>query len=267
MAALYWFSQGQRHRHASGWSFRCRIWRYLVGDADKQIKRCLFLSQADIKFSIEPSRAHANRLKPAHDDRQQIKHLLQAQKPSPRRTVLCVFSCLLVAGAGFVQDPKVKSGFEVVARARQWKDTQVVAKFCFSHRWTGAALQYNISLRVDWLLEVRTARDTPTRGRHQNCSEKEMRMKFQKFATWMLILPVAISFATAGLSEASAKEKVRIGVAVSWPGYAFYELARAKDLAPAYDMEITIYEDPIAGHNQLAAGNIDVYVSTLDYIP
>ena len=92
-------------------------------------------------------------------------------------------------------------------------------------------------------------------------------MKFQKFATWMLILPVAISFAAAGLSEAAAKEKVRIGVAVSWPGYAFYELARVKDMAPAYDMEITIYEDPIAGHNQLAAGNIDVYVSTLDYIP
>ena len=43
-------------------------------------------------------------------------------------------------------------------------------------------------------------------------------MKFQKFAMWMLILPVAISFATAGLSEAAAKEKVRIGVAVSWPG-------------------------------------------------
>ena len=66
-----------------------------------------------------------------------------------------------------------------------------------------------------------------------------MRMKFQKFATWMLILPVAISFAAAGLSEAAAKEKVRIGVAVSWPGYAFYELARVKDMAPAYDMEIS----------------------------
>ena len=85
-------------------------------------------------------------------------------------------------------------------------------------------------------------------------------MKFQKFATWMLILPVAISFAITGLSEAAAKEKVRIGVAVSWPGYAFYELARVKEMAPAYDMEITIYEDPIAGHNQLAAG-ISMYMS------
>ena len=41
------------------------------------------------------------------------------------------------------------SWFEVVARARQWKDTQLVAKFCFGHRWTGTVRQDNIYMRVD----------------------------------------------------------------------------------------------------------------------
>lgn len=89
-------------------------------------------------------------------------------------------------------------------------------------------------------------------------------MKFKSVIAGLLLLPL-VAFGV--VSEAAAKEKVRIGVAVSWPGYAFYELARVKNMAPDYDMEITIYEDPIAGHNQLAAGNIDIYVSTLDYIP
>ena len=89
-------------------------------------------------------------------------------------------------------------------------------------------------------------------------------MNLKKLVTGLLLVPL---IALGVASEAAAKEKVRIGVAVSWPGYAFYELARVKNMAPDYEMEITIFEDPIAGHNQLAAGNIDIYVSTLDYIP
>ncbi len=69
------------------------------------------------------------------------------------------------------------------------------------------------------------------------------------------------------ITGVAAAEKIRVGIAVSWPGYGFLELARLKNMMPDYDLEITIYEDPIAGHNQLAAGNIDVYGSTLDYIP
>jgi len=89
-------------------------------------------------------------------------------------------------------------------------------------------------------------------------------MNFKQVIAGLLLLPL---MAFGVVAEASAKEKIKIGVAVSWPGYAFYELARVKNMAPDYDLEITIFEDPIAGHNQLAAGNIDVYVSTLDYIP
>jgi len=89
-------------------------------------------------------------------------------------------------------------------------------------------------------------------------------MNFKQLITALVLLPL---MAFSMVSEAAAKEKLRIGIAVSWPGYAFLKLAQDKGMLDAYDVEITTYEDPIAGHNQLAAGNIDVYGSTLDYIP
>lgn len=67
--------------------------------------------------------------------------------------------------------------------------------------------------------------------------------------------------------EAIAKEKIRIGAAVSWPNYSLYELARVRNLAPDYDLEITILEDPIAGHNMLSTGQLDILLSTPDYAP
>ncbi|MDH5424561.1 MAG: ABC transporter substrate-binding protein [Gammaproteobacteria bacterium] len=89
-------------------------------------------------------------------------------------------------------------------------------------------------------------------------------MKFKRLIAGLLALSGLVM---GTVVQAADKERVRIGVAVSWPGYGFYELARVKNLVPDYDLEITIFEDPVAGHNQLAAGNIDIYVSTLDYIP
>jgi NitT/TauT family transport system substrate-binding protein len=67
--------------------------------------------------------------------------------------------------------------------------------------------------------------------------------------------------------EAIAKEKIRIGAAVSWPNYSLFELARAKNLAPDYDLEITILEDPVGGQNLLSTGQIDILLSTPDYAP
>lgn len=67
--------------------------------------------------------------------------------------------------------------------------------------------------------------------------------------------------------EAAAKEKIRVGVAVSWPNYSFYEIARTKNLAPDYEIEITILEDPVAGQNLLSTGQLDILLSTPDYAP
>ena len=54
---------------------------------------------------------------------------------------------------------------------------------------------------------------------------------------------------------------------MSWPGYAMYEVVRQKNLAPNYDLNLTIFEDPIGGHSALAAGQIDIYLCTGDYTP
>ena len=66
---------------------------------------------------------------------------------------------------------------------------------------------------------------------------------------------------------AQANETVNVGVCVSWPGYAMLEVAKEKNLIPGYDLNITIFEDPLGGHSALAAGQIDVYGCTADYIP
>jgi NitT/TauT family transport system substrate-binding protein len=67
--------------------------------------------------------------------------------------------------------------------------------------------------------------------------------------------------------QAGAAEKVRVGICVSWPNYSFYEVVKQKNLLPDYDIEQTIFEDPIGGHSALAAGQVDVFYCTGDYTP
>lgn len=45
------------------------------------------------------------------------------------------------------------------------------------------------------------------------------------------------------------------------------EIARQKELIEGHDLNLTIFEDPLGGHAALAAGQIDVYECTADYIP
>ncbi|MAJ34430.1 MAG: hypothetical protein CMN45_00905 [SAR116 cluster bacterium] len=67
--------------------------------------------------------------------------------------------------------------------------------------------------------------------------------------------------------QAAAKENVNVGICVSWPGYAMFEVVNQKNLAPDYNLNLTIFEDPIGGHSALAAGQIDIYLCTGDYTP
>jgi NitT/TauT family transport system substrate-binding protein len=67
--------------------------------------------------------------------------------------------------------------------------------------------------------------------------------------------------------QANAKETVNVGICVSWPGYAMFEVVKQKNLAPDYDLNLTVFEDPIGGHSALAAGQIDIYLCTGDYTP
>ena len=79
---------------------------------------------------------------------------------------------------------------------------------------------------------------------------------------WAVGPAAALAVSVGG---AFANEAVNMGICVSWPGYAMLEVARQKDMIPGYDLNITIFEDPIGGHAALAAGQIDVYGCTADY--
>ena len=87
----------------------------------------------------------------------------------------------------------------------------------------------------------------------------KMKIAFAALAGAMLCIAAA--------SQAGAAEKVRVGICVSWPNYSFYEVVKQKNLLPDYDIEQTIFEDPIGGHSALAAGQVDVFYCTGDYTP
>jgi len=84
----------------------------------------------------------------------------------------------------------------------------------------------------------------------------------------MKTLTIALATAVAfSAGAAAAKETINVGMCVSWPGYAMLEVARQKNLLADYDLNITNFEDPLGGHAALAAGQIDVYGCTADYVP
>ncbi|WP_067563598.1 ABC transporter substrate-binding protein [Halofilum ochraceum] len=94
-----------------------------------------------------------------------------------------------------------------------------------------------------------------------------MSWTFSKRHSLLATVLAASSLLLAGITPAQAKETVNIGLNVSWPGFSFLEVARQKGLAEEYDLNLTIFEDPLGGHAALAAGQIDVYLSTAEYTP
>jgi len=83
----------------------------------------------------------------------------------------------------------------------------------------------------------------------------------------MKTLTIALATAATLGATAAAAETINVGMCVSWPGYAMLEVAKQKNLLPGYDLNITNFEDPLGGHAALAAGQIDVYGCTADYVP
>lgn len=88
-------------------------------------------------------------------------------------------------------------------------------------------------------------------------------MKWNRLAA----IAAAIALSGFGADHAFAKESVKVGICVSWPGYSMYQVAKEKNLAPDYDISQTIFEDPVGAHSALAAGQIDVLYCTNDYTP
>jgi NitT/TauT family transport system substrate-binding protein len=70
----------------------------------------------------------------------------------------------------------------------------------------------------------------------------------------------------ASSAAAGSPQKVRVSL-FSWPGYAFWFIAKEKNLVPEIDLEISIIEDPYESFGQMAAGKLDVTSSTVEYGP
>lgn len=67
-------------------------------------------------------------------------------------------------------------------------------------------------------------------------------------------------------ASASKPQTVKISL-FSWPGYAFWFVAKEKNLVPELDLDIVIIEDPYESFAQMAAGKLDVTSSTVEYGP
>ncbi len=67
-------------------------------------------------------------------------------------------------------------------------------------------------------------------------------------------------------AQVCAAEKVRISL-FSWPGYAWWFIAKEKNFAPEIDFEISIIENPLDSMSMLASGQLDIVSSTIEYGP
>ena len=68
------------------------------------------------------------------------------------------------------------------------------------------------------------------------------------------------------VSSANAEETVRIS-GLTWPGYGFWYIAIEKDLAPNLDIDYQRIEDPYESFNLVAADQMDVVSSTVEFTP
>jgi NitT/TauT family transport system substrate-binding protein len=66
--------------------------------------------------------------------------------------------------------------------------------------------------------------------------------------------------------EAGEPKSVRVSL-FSWPGYGFWFIAKEKNLVPEIALDIKIIEDPYESFGLMAAGQLDVTSSTVEYGP
>ena len=65
---------------------------------------------------------------------------------------------------------------------------------------------------------------------------------------------------------AGEPKTVRVSL-FSWPGYGFWFIAKEKNLVPEIALDIKIIEDPYESFGLMAAGQLDVTSSTVEYGP
>lgn len=70
----------------------------------------------------------------------------------------------------------------------------------------------------------------------------------------------------AGASTAAAKDQVRVA-GLTWPGYGWWYIITAKNLAPDLEISYQAIEDPFQSFGLMASGQLDVISSTAEFAP
>ncbi len=70
----------------------------------------------------------------------------------------------------------------------------------------------------------------------------------------------------AGASAAAAKDQVRVA-GLTWPGYGWWYIITAKNLAPDLDISYQAIEDPFQSFSLMASGQLEVISSTAEFAP
>ncbi|NIJ43367.1 NitT/TauT family transport system substrate-binding protein [Parvibaculum indicum] len=90
-------------------------------------------------------------------------------------------------------------------------------------------------------------------------------MPGRAFRLAMIVTLLAV-FTASGIARAAEPVTARVSL-FSWPGYAFWFLAKEKNLVPEVNLDIQIIEDPYQSFALMAAGKLDVTSSTAEYAP
>jgi len=94
-------------------------------------------------------------------------------------------------------------------------------------------------------------------------------MKTKSKGKWGRFFMAAIIAGVVGaFGTIHAADKTPVTVSFfSWPGYGFWFIAKEKNLAPDLELDLKLIEDPYESYGQMAAGQIDICSSTMEYGP
>ena len=82
-------------------------------------------------------------------------------------------------------------------------------------------------------------------------------------------IAVLIVFAVASVVASSASfavERVRVA-GLTWPGYGWWYIAKAKNLAPDLDISYQAIEDPFQSFSLMTSGQLEIISSTAEFGP
>ena len=86
--------------------------------------------------------------------------------------------------------------------------------------------------------------------------------RLKQLSLAIAVAGVALAAATAGW----AKDQVRVA-GLTWPGYGWWYIAKAKNLAPDLDITYQAIEDPFQSFALMSSGQLEIVSSTAEFAP